>query len=157
MKRHPSLVPLSHDHHHGLALAVRCRKQALGQLDPRTKGNKEQQIQEVSRFFTDNLLRHFEAEEKILFPCMLSRCPETTTLVEELRAEHEEIRSAVKLLGQGTHQSKALFDVGDLLERHIHREERELFPIFESSLPPAEAEQVGIEIKRILSVDPPPA
>lgn len=32
--RHPSLVRLSHDHHHGLALALRCRKQALGQIRP---------------------------------------------------------------------------------------------------------------------------
>ncbi len=59
-------------------------------------------------------------------------------------------------LGRGRHFDqkselpKALFDLGDILERHIRREERELFPLFEHYVPPAEAEQAKGEIERIL-------
>ena len=66
-KRHPSLVPLSHDHHHGLALALRCRKHALGQLNPGDQASLEDCAAEVVQFFEAALLPHFEAEEKVLF------------------------------------------------------------------------------------------
>ena len=68
--RHPALIPLSHDHHHGLALALRCRKQALGQLRPMgVKGLKER-AGEFREFFANQLVPHFRAEEEVLFPQM---------------------------------------------------------------------------------------
>jgi len=43
-----------------------------------------------------------------------------------------------------------VFDVGDLLERHIRKEERELFPLFEAHVDAARAASVGAELKQIL-------
>jgi hemerythrin-like domain-containing protein len=44
-----------------------------------------------------------------------------------------------------------IFDLGDLLERHIRKEERELFPLFEQKLEAGQAEAAGVEIKRLLA------
>ena len=47
--RHPSLLLLSHDHHHGLALALRCRKQGLGQIKPMGAEGLRERAKEVFR------------------------------------------------------------------------------------------------------------
>ncbi len=148
--RHPSLIPLSRDHHRGLALALRCRKQALGQMKPTGAEGLRERAEELRHFVSNHLEQHFQAEEEILFPLIRSCVPESHSLVEDLLEEHEEIRKgAVRLEGK-TDLAKILFDLGDLLERHIRKEERELFPLFETFVTPAEAERVNRDIERIL-------
>ena len=148
-KRHPALIPLSHDHHHGLALALRCRKHALGQLNPGDPASIEACAAEASRFFTENLTAHFEAEETVLFPLMAAY-EECRELVTQLKSEHREFRRLVARLADPGGLRKSLFDFGDLLEQHIRSEERRLFPAFETLVPAAEAERAGREIKRLL-------
>jgi hemerythrin-like domain-containing protein len=46
--------------------------------------------------------------------------------------------------------AKLIFDLGDLLERHIRKEERELFPLFEQRVKAAEAVAIGQELKKVL-------
>ncbi|MFQ5917281.1 MAG: hemerythrin domain-containing protein [Candidatus Binatia bacterium] len=151
-KRHPTLIPLCQDHHYGLALAIRCRKQALGQLNPgNTRGIKER-AEEVKDFFLKKLRPHFEAEEVVLFPLIGSQSSDAKRMVTDLFHEHEQIRRETIRLRQEPESSKTLFDLGDLLERHIRREERELFPLFEQLVPPAKAEQAKIKIERILDI-----
>jgi iron-sulfur cluster repair protein YtfE (RIC family) len=154
--RHPSLVPLSHDHHHGLALALRCRKQALGQLKPMGAEGLRERAREFREFFTQNLVNHFRAEEEALFPELSARVPESGEMIELLRREHEEIRSAIPELEKETGLGKLIFDLGDLLEQHIRKEERELFPLFEEHLDRFDVETVGERIKAILGAVPSP-
>ena len=148
-KRHPALIPLSHDHHHGLALALRCRKHALGQLNPGDPAAIEACAAEASRFFNENLTAHFEAEETVLFPLMAAH-EECRELVARLESEHREFRKLVAPAGDPGGQRKFLFDFGDLLEQHIRSEERRLFPAFETLVPAADAARAGREIKRLL-------
>lgn len=148
--RHPSLILLSHDHHHGLALALRCRKQALGRVKPLGSEGLQERAKEVKEFFAQNLVRHFRAEEEILFPIICSCAQEGGEIVEDLIREHKQIRRGVEGLEEETTLAKSLFDLGDLLERHIRREERELFPIFENRVDAAQAEQAKERIERIL-------
>ena len=148
--RHPSLIPLSHDHHHGLALALRCRKQALGQIRPMGVQGLEERAKEVKGFFSESLERHFQAEEEILFPIIRSCASESHQILEDLIEEHKQIRSQVARLEEKAGLSKILFDRGDLLERHIRREERELFPLFENHVDEAGAERAKKEIERVL-------
>jgi hemerythrin-like domain-containing protein len=63
---------------------------------------------------------------------------------------HGQIRRAIPQLEEGTGLAKLIFDLGDLLERHIRKEERELFPLFEQHMEDGKADAAGIEIKRIL-------
>ncbi len=149
-KRHPSLIPLCQDHHHGLALAIRCRKQALGQLNPGHPQGIEEHANEIKDFFLKKLCCHFEAEEMVLFPLISSHYSDAKRMAADLVHEHEQIRQGITSLDQKSELPKALFDLGDILERHIRREERELFPLFEHYVPAAEAEQAKGEIERIL-------
>lgn len=151
--RHPSLIPLSHDHHYGLALALRCRKQALGQIKPMGPEGLRQRAREFREFFSSKLVLHFRAEEEVLFPFLRSRAPESHAIIDELTADHEQIRRANVQLEGETDLGKVLFDLGDLLERHIRKEERELFTLFEQRVGSTEvnAATIGEEIKKILA------
>ena len=149
--RHPSLIPLSQDHHHGLALALRCRKQALGQIKPMVAAGLRERAKEFLDFYTSNLEAHFRAEEEVLFPALHSAIPATGSVIEELIREHVEIRQIMPRLAAGSGLAKLIFDLGDLLERHIRREERELFPLFEQHIQGSQAEMIGEELKKIVA------
>lgn len=148
--RHPSLIPLSHDHHHGLALALRCRKQALGQLKPMGAAGLRERATEFIEFYRSNLVAHFRAEEEALFPPMRSVLPDIGSLLDELTHEHAALRQGATQLEAGIGLAKLVFDLGDLLERHIRKEERELFPLFEKHAESLNAEAVGAALKDIL-------
>jgi iron-sulfur cluster repair protein YtfE (RIC family) len=147
---HPSLIPLSYDHHHGLALALRCRKQALGQIKPMGAAGLRERANEVLSFYASNLVAHFRAEEEVVFPLIGSTAPGSSTIINELVRDHEQIREAVAQLENGIGLAKLIFDLGDLLERHIRKEERELFPLFDQHVKTAEAEAAGRELKKVL-------
>jgi hemerythrin-like domain-containing protein len=148
--RHPSLILLSHDHHHGLALALRCRKQALGQLKPMGAEGLQLRAGEFREFFTQNLTNHFRAEEEALFPVLQTAVPDSRPMIEQLVFEHQELRAAIPKLQAEAGLGKVIFDLGDLLERHIRKEERELFPLFEAHTDRFDAAAVGEQIKSIL-------
>lgn len=149
--RHPSLMPLSHDHHHGLALALRCRKQALGQIKPMGSTGLRERAAEVLAFYGSNLIAHFRAEEEVLFPALRSAVPQSAAMIDHLVRDHEQIRKAMAELKTGAGLAKSIFDLGDLLERHIRREERELFPLFEQQVSASQAELIGEELKKSLA------
>jgi hemerythrin-like domain-containing protein len=149
--RHPSLIPLSQDHHHGLALALRCRKQALGQLKPLGREGLKARAKEFCDFFNGHLEAHFRAEEEALFPPMVALSSASERMIEELLREHEKIRQAIPQLQSETALAKLIFDLGDLLEGHIRREERELFPLFEQHAAEIKAEKIGAAIAKILT------
>jgi iron-sulfur cluster repair protein YtfE (RIC family) len=151
--RHPSLLPLSHDHHHGLALALRCRKQALGQIKPMGAAGLRERADEVLAFYRNNLIAHFRAEEEVLFPRLRSMAPQCAGLIDALAAEHELIRRLVEEIKAGSGLAKLVFDLGDLLERHIRKEERELFPLFEEQVDAAQQESIGVELQKSLAAD----
>jgi hemerythrin-like domain-containing protein len=148
--RHASLVPLSQDHHHGLALALRCRKQALGQIKPMGAEGLRERAKEFLAFYASNLIPHFRAEEEVLFPLVRSAVPGSGEMIDELVLHHAQMRAAIPQLEDGTGLAKLMFDLGDLLERHIRKEERELFPLFAQHVERGIAETAGVEIKKIL-------
>jgi iron-sulfur cluster repair protein YtfE (RIC family) len=148
--RHPSLIALSHDHHHGLALALRCRKQGLGQLKPMGAAGLRERAKEFLDFYLTHLVTHFRAEEECLFPVIQEVIPSSGTIINELISQHEQFHASVAQLDGSVGLAKLMFDLGELLERHIRKEERELFPLFEKHVDAEKAEAVGAAIKEIL-------
>ena len=71
-------------------------------------------------------------------------------MIDDLMREHAQIRQAMVQLKAGAGLAKLIFDIGDLLERHIRREERELFPLFEQQVQGDQAERIGAELKKSL-------
>ncbi len=149
--RHPSLQPLSHEHHHGLALALRCRKQGLGQIKPMGAAGLRERAKEFLEFYRGNLVAHFKAEEEVLFPLMREQLAGCGEMLDQLARDHAQLRQAMPQLEAGTGLAKLIFDLGDLLERHIRKEERELFPLFEAHVEAALAEQLGAKLKELLT------
>ena len=151
-KRHPGLIPLSHDHHHALALALRCRKQALGQMKPIGAEGLRLRASECLTVYATELNSHFEAEERILFPGMSVHVPESEQLIAELVRDHETVRLAIAKLQGTAGLGKVIFDLGDLLERHIRREERELFPMFEQHAATIDADKIAERLANFLEL-----
>ena len=81
---------------------------------------------------------------------VLLAVPDSQTIIKQLAFEHQEIRAAIGSLEAEAGLGKLIFDLGDLLERHIRKEERELFPLFEQNADLFDVETVSERITNIL-------
>jgi mannose-6-phosphate isomerase-like protein (cupin superfamily) len=129
VKRHPALIPFSHDHHHALVQARRLRRAAPGSEDERRAAAAA-----FVEFFRSDSVRHFREEEELLFPLLDPPPP----LVERLLVEHVRLHSLSRRMEQGETKAATLKEAGELLEAHVRAEERELFPLLEESVPEVE-------------------
>lgn len=131
MKRHPSLVPLSHDHHHGLVQARRLRKAAA-------EPGPGEAARTFLRFFRAETLRHFREEEELLLPRAADAEEAREPIVRTL-LEHQRIHALVARLTweteAGEPSAETMRALAELLEGHIRFEERELFPLLERLIP----------------------
>jgi hemerythrin-like domain-containing protein len=72
-------------------------------------------------------------------------------MLDQLVRDHDQLRRAMPQLEAGTGLAKLIFDLGDLLERHIRKEERELFPLFEAHVDVVQAEQMSVKLTELLN------
>lgn len=144
-RRHNSLIPLSREHHYGLLVCLRIHRGLGTHLEDRDW--LQERAQKVLRFFQGDLSTHFKVEEEIVFPAMsgISKAAET---IHQLISEHRQIEILVQQLRQedGRRLALLLQEFADLLEVHIRREERILFPFYEAQVPSELAKQVGEQI-----------
>ena len=147
-RRHESLIPLSREHHYALMLCLQIRRE---RPPDDSKAWARDKARQVALFFAADLAPHFRAEEEVLFPAMrgLAGAPE---LLDELLSDHQMIKAMVGRLEKtgAADLAAALADFADLLEAHIRKEERELFPIYERSMSVAAATTVERAIKDII-------
>jgi len=141
MKRHPALHPLSHDHHQGLILAQQLKKNA-----PQYKGmpsTLEGKKEYTQSFYKTELAKHFDNEEKILFPFVKNKNKDIEKLIIEIISEHREMESLIYELEKTEQLENVLDEFGWLLEKHIRKEERELFVEIEKVLSEDELNIIG--------------
>ena len=121
MLRDKSLIPLSRQHQHALALCVRLdRAIQAGEV------NLEAWLAEIAQIFQQEISIHFAAEERDLFP-LAEQFPQLRPLVKELLEEHATLRdlfarARLQTLGQNELSAFAV-----ALAQHIRKEERQLF------------------------------
>ena len=140
MKRDPNLVPLSHQHHNGLALCVLTDRALAGDDSPDRAGQLGERI--ANRYDVE-LASHFEIEEQLLFPA----CPpELDGLVAQLLAEHRQIEDIVDAIKESP-SARLLRDFIALMRRHIRAEEGELFEKLQATLPRATLDDLGRKIE----------
>jgi hemerythrin-like domain-containing protein len=157
-RRHDSLIPLSHQHQHALALAVIIRRRFGMLSDPMEWQNR--MIERALKAYEAELRGHFEVEEEVLFPQM-ERYLGPLDLVGELRNEHAALRECIKRLADCPRVTGViepsplrlmlLDEFSLLLERHVRKEERQLFVEFEKRMPADEALKLGREIESRLA------
>jgi hemerythrin-like domain-containing protein len=144
MKRHPSLYTLSHDHHQGLILAQQLKKGA-----PQYKGmpsTLEDKKDYTISFYNTELVKHFQDEEVILFPAVRNKNDELDKKIAEIISEHRKMELLVKDLEKTLQLENVLDEFGWLLEKHIRKEERELFMEIEKVLSEEELQVISEEI-----------
>lgn len=144
MLRDPSLIPLSHQHQHALALCVRIERAEVPDDDDLRAWRHE-----IDQIFTQEIQHHFAAEEAVLFP----RAREfdiLAALVEELKAEHHELRKDFTRAGAGTMDRERLRDFARRLSGHIRKEERQLFEELQKLLTTEELKELGGRIEQAL-------
>lgn len=145
MLRDRNLIPLSHQHQHALALCVRIERG----LRP---GGPDLQVwqQEISTLFESEILYHFEAEEKVLFPAA-ERDASLRELVDQLRIEHASLRNYARAAAAGTMSLADLQVFAGSLSSHVRKEERELFEGMQQAFSSQELTELGEQLDAYFS------
>ncbi len=149
MKRHAALVPLSRQHHDGLALGVFIERGLRGDAEAGAARRLRQQALDA---FEVEFRGHFDVEERILFPAVRAALADPA-LIDQLLAEHEELRAAFASLEQAGDEDStdALLDLRERLVRHIRTEEQVLFQAIQESLAEKELSALGKRIEEMLA------
>ncbi len=148
MKRHPALVPLSRQHHDGLALGVFIDRDLRG--DPNPAAAERLRVK-VAAAWELELNGHFAVEEEILFP-VAREAIEDKGVVDRLVREHAEIRTAIAELQSvaGGTLVRRLRSLREILVAHIRYEERILFEAVQNSLSEESLQRLGKRIDKAL-------
>ena len=148
MKRHSSLIPLSHDHHDTLVVAqglIRGRPTA-----PRSDWptDRRAQADRLAAFYESTLRPHFAAEEAEVFPLAERLLPDHGDLVKALRKDHDDLRAEILALPARSDADLAvrLPAIGARLEAHVRSEERVLFEAVQQAASAAEMERLGAKL-----------
>jgi hemerythrin-like domain-containing protein len=148
MLRHPSLIPLSHQHQHGLALCVKIER---GLRDDRSPARTQDLARQVSDAYEIELRNHFDVEESILFPAIREHLG-ATPLVEALEGEHRKLEALIEAVrtADDAARPEALLAFSAALTAHIRSEERELFEDIQKRLSRETMSELGRAIDRDL-------
>lgn len=137
MKRDPALVSLSHEHHHALFVAQQLRRaDAAGAEAARAQ---------FLDFWNTEGREHFRIEEEVLLPRYAAYGDAHHPLVLQALGEHIEIRAAAAQLSDDVAE---LQELGRRLADHVRLEERQLFPLVESTLPPEDLSALAADLER---------
>ena len=139
MLRDPSLIPLSHQHHNGLALCVLTRRSLAADSSPENLAKLAQRV--IDRYDLE-LINHFAIEEEVLFP-VCAPMP----LIDQLVREHRAIEALVTELRMAP-SAAVLEQFCALLSGHIRKEESELFEQIQRDIPREVLDRTGEEIDR---------
>lgn len=142
MLRDPSLIPLSRQHHNGLAMCVLTRRSLREDAPPASVEKLAKRA--VDRYDLE-LTNHFEIEEQILFPAIQENFG-NLPLKAELIAQHRELELLIARL-RAAPSAELLERLCDLLTTHIRREENELFQIVQARLDPQLLRKLGDDIE----------
>lgn len=141
MKRSAALTPLSHDHQHGLAVALELTRASAETADAAARA--------FGVFWNTEGSRHFRDEEELLLPAMSAHIPADHEAVVRVLTDHVEIRRRAREIAQGGASLEDLHELGKRLRDHIRHEERVLFPLAEEALPASELERLGVSLAAV--------
>jgi len=142
MLRDKSLIPLSHQHQHALALCVRIER-----ASPIPEGDLAAWLAEIEQIFQTEIGIHFAAEESVVFPAARS-FNELNSLVDDLLADHAWLRHQFAQT-QGLSSSEVR-GLAQRLSGHIRKEERQLFERMQELMSNEQLAALGGELEDAL-------
>lgn len=132
IKRHESLQPLSRHHMVALYLALKLRRAGT----EKSRWSIEEVYEDLKDFWEPDGNRHFREEEEILLVTSAQYITIDLPEIREMLIEHVQIRALIhKLLKTEEVQLDVMHELGTLLEAHVRKEERVIFPMIEKALP----------------------
>ncbi len=137
MLRDKSLIPLSHQHQHALALCVR-----IDRASPIPIADLDAWQTEIAQLFENEIRCHFTAEEQVIFPAA-RRFPTLAPLVKELLVDHATLREDFARAESRSLSAPELSVFSARLSGHIRKEERKLFERLQEVTKPEELVQLG--------------
>ena len=140
MKRHPSLVSLSRDHHHALVIAQRMRRATA-----ETAAETAEAF--LSHWDAEEKL-HFRLEEELLLPAYAAHGEPDHPAIIRMLLDHMLIRRDAARLA-GTPPLELLHDLGARLADHVQLEEHEVFPLIEATIPESELQALGDRLRDV--------
>jgi len=146
MLRDKNLIPLSRQHQHALALCVRIER-----ASPIAESELDAWQGEIAQQFQNEVSVHFAAEERTVFP-VARRFKELVPLVEELIADHVELRASFARAGESKMSATDLTAFSGSLSGHIRKEERQLFEQMQKLMHRDELAALGEELAGALAV-----
>lgn len=144
MLRHKSLIPLSHQHQHALALCVRIER-----ASPIASAELDAWQAEIEQHFEYEIKIHFSAEEAVLFPCA-HEFRELIPVVEELLADHAALRELFSQIQMRRMSEEGLLSFARQLSGHVRKEERGLFEELQKLLTPEQLEDLQVKLEAAL-------
>jgi hemerythrin-like domain-containing protein len=131
MQRHPSLVPLSHEHKR-LLFACRYLKKDAAPYEgfPLETQAKYEYIIKV---FQEVMVPHIQKEEYLFEKCAGQHAA-IDAMIRELQEEHLVISRMYSTLSDSIDMDKDMDLLANSLEAHIRREEREFFELLQQEL-----------------------
>lgn len=144
MLRDKSLIPLSRQHQHALALCVR-----IDRASPISDADLRSWQEEITQQFETEIKFHFAAEERVLFPIARS-FQNLSALADELQGEHVTLRKSFSEAGARKMTAWELSAFAERLSRHIRKEERQLFERMQELVKPEELAALGVQLEDAL-------
>ena len=148
MLRDPSLIPLSHQHQHGLALCVLIDRGLRADVSDHKAVDL---CDKLAAMVEVELLHHFEVEEGVLFPAVRDVI-DAPHLVDELVAQHREMEALARRVAGASGEDRIVLlqEFSALLSGHIRTEERRLFEEIQAKLSSEQLAEIGRKIEQTL-------
>lgn len=147
MKRHPALIALSHDHHHVLVIAQQLRRA--------TAANAGELAAAFLAAWESAQRPHFRIEEELLLPAYAVHGDPAHPVVMRMLQDHMLIRRDAARVADAP-SVELLHQLGQRLADHVHLEERELFPLIETTVPEPELNALGARLRGVITEQAPP-
>ena len=144
MLRDTSLVPLSRQHQHALALCVR-----IDRASPVPEAELSTWQAEITLHFQNEIGIHFEAEERVVFPAA-RKFQELLPLLDELLTDHAVLREFFAKAEARHMSATELSAFGQRMSAHIRKEERQLFERLQQLLSQDELSRLGENLDEAL-------
>jgi hemerythrin-like domain-containing protein len=141
MLRDRALVPLSQQHHNGLALCVLTDRSL--QADDSPDNAARLAARALDRYDLE-IANHFAVEEEVVFPLIQRELGEYP-VIDELIAEHRHVERVVDQLRLAP-EAATLRELTSVLRSHIRREESDLFEVIQQRLSRKVLDAMGAEV-----------
>lgn len=144
MLRDNSLIPLSRQHQHVLALCVR-----IDRASPIPDADLAAWQAEITHLVQAEITIHFAAEEAFIFPAA-RKVQDLITLVEDLLSDHAALRESFAKVRVGETSAADLSAIAQRMSAHIRKEERQLFERMQELMKPEELATLGHNLEEAL-------